>query len=175
MKENCFQKKISELLKKMGNMIKKKEEKKKEKKRKKEQKREMMEIQKLRASQSEFVKKGERWILKWKGIPVGHFIGPGVPKPTNEMGEETFPCQPIDVLLKKKTALQKFPLINRFSNVCGCSTEEIGSKAFAEHTKSEHKGYIQPNNQLNRPPWIDWEVLGDDETENSYFVSPART
>ena len=48
-------------------------------------------------------------------------------------------------MLKKKRALQKFSLINGFSNVCGCSSEEIGSKSFAEHIKNEHKGYIPAN------------------------------
>ena len=103
--------------------------------------------------------------MEWKGTAIGDYIGPSTPLNTNEMRKDTFRWEPIDVLLKKKTALQKFPLINGFSNVCGCSSKEIGSKAFAEHIKSEHKGYIPPNSQLNRPPWIGWVVFEDDETE----------
>ena len=119
LKAHCFQKQIFELLKKMGMMIKKKEEKKKEKKRKKEEKKKIIEIHKLRAQQSEFRKIEDKWILEWKGTAIGDYIGPSTPLNTNEMRKDTFRWEPIDVLIKKRTALQKIPITRGFSNVCG--------------------------------------------------------
>ena len=54
----------------------------------------------------------DKWILKWKGTAIGDYIGPSTPLNTNEMRKDTFRWEPIDVLLKKKTAFQKISLIN---------------------------------------------------------------
>ena len=79
MKAQSFMKQIKQILQWMGKTIKKKEEKKKIKRKKKEERKKMLEIQKLRAKQIEFIKQEEKWILKWNGAPIGDFIGPGTP------------------------------------------------------------------------------------------------
>lgn len=104
--------------------------------------------------------------MEWKGTAIGDYIGPSTPLNTNEMRKDTFRWEPIDVLIKKRTALQKIPIISGFSNVCGCTqVDDVDSKWFIEHIKKEHNGYIPPLSQINKPPWVGWVIFDSDETE----------
>ena len=125
----------------------------------------MLEIQKLRAKQIEFIKQEEKWILKWNGAPIGDFIGPGTPKLTEGIREDTFRWEPVDVIPKKKIPFYKIPLIDGFANICGFNWLDYSRNAFIDHIKNAHRGYIPPLSQISRPPWIIWVVFYDDDTE----------
>ena len=165
MKAQCFMKQIKQIPQWMGKTIKKKEGKKKIKRKKKEERKEMLENQKLRAKQIEYIKQEEKWILQWNEAPIGNFIEPGTPKLTEGLREDTFQWEPVDVVPKKKIPFYKIQLIDGFGNIYGCNRLDYSRKALIDHIKIAHRGYIPSLNQIYQPPWIIWVVFYDDDTE----------
>ena len=168
MKAQCFMKKMKDILQWIGKTIKTKEERKRQKKKKKEKRKKILDQYKLQAKQTKFIKQNEKWILEWEGDAIGDFISPGTPKTMEEVSKDTFLWDPVDVLTKKKIPLQKFPIIDGFGNICGCNGIVYEKKAFVEHLKDNHRGYIPPLSQINQPPWIIWVAFYDDNMESLF-------
>ena len=74
----------------METTMKMKEQKKRQRKNKKEKRKKILENHKLSAEQSDFIKINDKWVLKWKEITIGDFIGPSIPKPIAETRKESF-------------------------------------------------------------------------------------
>ena len=61
--------------------------------------------------------------------------------------------------------------LNRYEflpNLCGCVEIDAEKNTFLWHVRTNHKGIIPKNSQINRYPWLDWIEFKDDNLEYDF-------
>ena len=83
-------KQIKDILEWMEKTIKTKEEKKKQKKKQKEKRKPRLELLKLRAQLSKFIKQKEKLIQEWEEDQIVDYIGNFTPKSIEDASKDSF-------------------------------------------------------------------------------------
>ena len=93
-------------------------------------------------------------MVKWKGIELGEYYGPGLLSPTiSKFRQGEFNQKFIYYLVEKTAPYQNFQIYNGLSYWCYCGKIDLDTRNFLCHIKDHHHRIIQKNCQLNRPPW----------------------
>ena len=153
MKRDCWNWKVSKILNKTIEEKNKKERKKRWKRNKEKEQRRITSIYKQRLKESEFVKKNDQYILKWKSLEIGVFLPKTHPPNLKKLLLRPIQWKKVDFLVKNKTKLTKFQILDNFIHSCACCPI-LRKQEFISHINTKHGGIVPPQSQINKPAWI---------------------
>ena len=167
-KKDCWKWKIDTLLNRALEEKRKRDKNRKRKRNKEKEHKRITSIYKHRLKESEFIKRKDKHILKYKNLEIGVFLEPTTPPDLQKMRLKPIAWKKVDVLVKQEIRLEKITLLDDFLNACGCGNINLRKSEFINHINTKHGGTVPTQSQINQPAWTHAVLFSSDEIEQLY-------